>query len=59
MTVADIDTQGETARVTMTDPHTKETLRFQMRRQGQPPVWQIVSINYQDLKRFYKREFQR
>jgi hypothetical protein len=57
VTVARIDTQGDEARVTMTDLKSKDTLRFQMRRQPNHGVWQIVSVNYQDLKRFYKREF--
>ncbi len=57
VTVAQIDTQGDEAQVTLTDPKTKETLRFHMRRQPDHGVWQIVSVNYEDLKRFYKREF--
>ena len=44
--------------MTLTDPKTKEVLRFQMRRQPNYGVWQIVSVNYEDLKKFYKREFQ-
>jgi hypothetical protein len=57
VTVAQIDTQGDEAQVTLTDPKTKETLHFQMRRQPNQGVWQIVSVNYEDLKRFCKREF--
>jgi hypothetical protein len=57
VTVAHIDTRGDEAAVTLTDPKTKEVLRFQMRRQPNQGVWQIVSVNYEDLKRFYKREF--
>jgi len=57
VTVAQIDTQGDEAAVTITDPRTKEVLRFQMRRQPDRGAWQIDSVNYQDLKRFYKREF--
>jgi hypothetical protein len=57
VTVAQFDIQGDNAQVTMTDPKTKETLRFQMRRQPDHGVWQIVSVNYDDLKKFYKREF--
>jgi hypothetical protein len=57
VTVAQIDTQGDEARVTLTDPKSKETLRFEMRRQPQQGLWQIVSVNYEDLKRFCKREF--
>jgi hypothetical protein len=56
VTVAQIDTQGDEAAVTMTNPKTKETLHFQMRRQPNQGVWQIVSVNYQDLKKFYQRE---
>ena len=56
-TVAKIDTRGDEAQVTLTDPKTKEPLRFQMRRDPKRGLWQIVSINYQDLKRFYQREF--
>lgn len=58
VTVAQIDTRGDEAAVSLTDPKTKEVLRFQMRRQPDHGVWQIVSVNYEDLKRFYKREFQ-
>jgi hypothetical protein len=57
VTVAQIDTRGDEAAVTLTDPRTKEVLRFQMRRQPNHGSWQIVSVNYGDLKRFYKREF--
>lgn len=57
VTVAQIDTRGDEAAVTLTDPKTKEVLRFQMRRQPDHGAWQIVSVNYVDLKRFYKREF--
>jgi hypothetical protein len=58
VTVAQIDTRGDEAAVTLTDPKTKEVLRFQMRRQPNHGAWQIVSVNYEDLKKFYKREFQ-
>ena len=57
VTVAQVDTQGDEAQVTLTDPKTKEPFRFRMRRQLNQGVWQIVSVNYEDLKRFYKREF--
>jgi hypothetical protein len=59
VTMAQIDTQGDEAGVTLTDPKTKETLHFQMRRQSDNGVWRIVAVNYDDLKRFYKREFER
>jgi hypothetical protein len=58
-TVAQIDTQGDEALVTLTDPKTKDTFQFQMRRQPNRGTWQIVSVNYDDLKRFSKREFHR
>ena len=57
-TVAQIDSQGDAAGVILTDPKTKDTLQFQMRRQPNQGNWQIVSVNYADLKRFAKREFQ-
>jgi hypothetical protein len=56
-TVAQIDRQGDAAVVTLTDPKTKDTFQFQMRRQPNHGIWQIVSVNYDDLKRFSKREF--
>jgi hypothetical protein len=58
-TVAQIDSQGDEAGVTLTDPKSKDIFRFQMRRQPNHGNWQIVSVNYDDLKRFSKREFQR
>lgn len=56
-TVAQIDTQGDDAVVTLTDPKTRDTFQFHMRRQPNHGTWQIVSVNYDDLKRFTKREF--
>jgi hypothetical protein len=56
-TVAQIDTQGDEAVVTLTDPKTRDTFQFHMRRQPNHGTWQIVSVNYDDLKRFSKREF--
>ena len=56
-TVAQIDTRGDEAGVTLTDPKTKDIFRFQMRRQPNHGDWRIVSVNYDDLKRFSKREF--
>ena len=56
-TVAQIDQQGDEAEVTLTDPKTKDTFHFQMRRQPNQGIWQIVSVNYADLKRFSQREF--
>ena len=58
-TVARIDTQVDEALVTLTDPKSKELFRFQMRRQPNHGLWQIVSVNYDDLKKFCKREFHR
>jgi hypothetical protein len=58
-TTARIDVQGEQAQVTLVDPKTKEPFRFRMQRQPQTGIWQIVSVNYQDLKKFAKREFQK
>lgn len=57
VTVAQIDTQGDEAQVTLTDPKTGETFRFEMHRQLDQGVWQIVSVNYEDLKRLCKRGF--
>jgi len=56
-TVAQIDAQGDDAVVTLTDPKTRDTFQFHMRRQPNQGTWQIVSVNYDDLKRFSKREF--
>jgi hypothetical protein len=58
-TVAQIDSQGDAAQVTLTDPKTKDAFRFQMARQPNQGAWKIVSVNYDDLKRFGKREFAR
>lgn len=58
VTVAKIERQGDEAQVTIVDPKTKDPLRFQMRRHPKSGTWQIVSVNYQDIKKFYKREFQ-
>ncbi len=56
-TTAQIEVQGEEARVTLVDPKSKEPFRFQMRRQPETGTWQIVAVNYQDLKKFSKRGF--
>jgi len=56
-TVAQIDSQGDDAVVTLTEPKTRDTFQFHMRRQPNQGTWQIVSVNYDDLKRFSKREF--
>lgn len=57
-TTAQIEVQGEDARVTLVDPKSHEPFHFQMRRQTETKIWQIVSVNYQDLKKFYQREVQ-
>jgi len=57
VTVAQIEEQGDEAVVTLTDPKTRDTFQFHMRRQPNHGTWQIVSVNYDDLKRFSKREF--
>jgi len=57
-TTAQIEVQGEQALVTVVDPKSKQPFRFRMMRQPKTRTWQIVSINYQDLKKFTKREFQ-
>lgn len=57
-TTAQIEVQGEEAGVTLVDPKTKEPFRFRMRRQPGTGLWQIVAVNYQDLKKFSKRELQ-
>jgi hypothetical protein len=58
-TVAKIEQQGDDARVTLTEPKSKEPLRFQMHRRAQGGHWQIVAVDYQDLKKFYRRELER
>jgi hypothetical protein len=56
VTLAKIKVTGEEAQVTFQDPKTGEPLRFKMRRES--GLWRIVAINYNDLKKFLKREFQ-
>lgn len=56
-TTARIEVQGDEARVTLVDPKTKEPFRFRMQRQAETGTWQIVAVNYQDLKKFSKHEF--
>ncbi len=57
VTLAKIRVTGDEAEVTFQDPKTGDPLRFKMHRVGSGP-WRIVSINYNDLKKFLKREFQ-
>ncbi len=54
-TTAQIEVQGDEAQVTLGDPKSREPFRFQMRRQAETGTWQIVSVNYQDVKKFSKR----
>ncbi len=54
--VARIEVEGDAARVSIRDPKAKEDIRFQMRLQ-EDGVWRIVEVNYQDLKKYLKREF--
>ncbi|MBM4275052.1 MAG: hypothetical protein FJ134_11415 [Deltaproteobacteria bacterium] len=56
ITVAQIKVEGDEAQVSIRDPKTKDDFRFHMRRQ-EDGVWRIVEVNYQDLKKFLKREF--
>jgi hypothetical protein len=57
VTVAEIDTDGEEARVTLTDPKSKDQFHFQMRRNPKSRTWQIVSVNYKDFKRICQQHF--
>ncbi len=57
VTTAEIDQQGEQARVTLVDPKTHDPLRFQMRREPKQGLWRIVSVNYDDVRRLSQREF--
>ena len=56
-TTAHIEVQGEDARVTLVDPKTKEPFHFQMQRQPKSGTWQIVAVDYQDLRKCVNREF--
>ncbi len=56
-TTAQIEVQGDDARVTLVDPKTQEAFHFQMQRQPKSGTWQIVAVDYQDLRKFAKREF--
>ncbi len=58
VTLAKIEVQGDEAQVTIKDPKTGDFLRFKMRRQTEDLVWRIFSVNYQDLKKIIKKEFQ-
>jgi hypothetical protein len=56
ITLAKIEVKDEEALVTLHDPKTGDPLRFKMRRYPDR-TWRIVKVNYQDLKKFMKREF--
>ncbi len=56
-TTAQIEVQGGEARVTLVDPKSHEPFHFRMQRQAESGTWQIVAVDYQDLKKFTKREF--
>jgi hypothetical protein len=56
VTVARIDTKGEEAQVTLTDPKTGEPLRLRMSRSPENRTWVVVGINYEDFRKFFKRE---
>lgn len=58
MTLAKIEVQGDEAQVTIKDPKTGDFVRFKMRRQTEDLLWRIFSVNYQDLKKIIKKEFQ-
>jgi hypothetical protein len=57
VTVAHIKTEGDEAQVTLKDPKTKKLFRFQMHRDPERRLWQIVSVNYRDFKAFCEKEF--
>lgn len=56
-TTAQIEVQGGDARVTLVDPKSQEPFHFRMQRQPKSGTWQIVGVDYQDLRKFVKREF--
>ena len=56
ITVAGIEVKGEEAEVRIRDPKSRDDFRFRMRRDADG-AWRIVSVNYQDFKKFIKREF--
>jgi len=56
-TTAQIEVQGGDARVTLVDPKSQEPFHFRMQRQPESGTWQIVAVDYQDLRKFVKREF--
>ncbi len=58
VTTAQIEVKGEEARVTLVDPKSKRPFRFQMLRQPESRTWQIIAVDYQDLRNFCQSEFQ-
>jgi len=56
VSVAKIEVQDDEAEVTISDPKSKEPFRFTMQRMPETDTWVIVAVNYQDLKKFVKRE---
>ncbi len=58
VTMAEIETRGETAIVTLRDPKTKEPFRFSMHKDPKEGKWQISGVRYQDFKKFLRQEFQ-
>jgi hypothetical protein len=57
VTTAQIEVQGEKALVTIQAPRTQKPVRFTMRRLPEGRVWQVVSLNYDDVKHLLKKEF--
>jgi hypothetical protein len=57
VTVARIQTRGDEAEVCLTDPKTGDLFRFRMRR-FPDGTWRIVTVTYEDLKKFLKREWE-
>ena len=57
VTTARIQVQGGDARVTLMDHKSQEPFHFRMQRQPESGTWQIVAVDYQDLKKLLKREF--
>jgi hypothetical protein len=51
---ARIEVRGEEALVTLVNPKNQEKFHFCMERQAQTGTWRIVSVDYQDLKKFLK-----
>ncbi len=54
--LADIDQQGEEARVTLRFPKKDGRLRLNMAWNPQLRRWRVVAVNYEDLKHLVKKE---